>query len=196
MSKLISKNDFRDNCGFGLIADINGNKSHKIITKSINALKSMTHRGAIGADGKTGDGCGILIDLDKDFFIDILNKEQNIKITDEFAIGQIFTKKRIQKVLPKINKILEEENLILKAIRNVPINKRILGDIALECLPKIYQLFIQSSDKTFYEEKFETNLYQARKLIEEIYLDDEELYFCSLSSKTIVYKGLMLPDAI
>jgi Glutamate synthase domain 1 len=149
MSKLISKNDFRDNCGFGLIADINGIKSHKIITKSINALKSMTHRGAIGADGKTGDGCGILIDLDKDFFIDILNEEQNIKITDEFAIGQIFTKKRIQKVLPKINKILEEENLILKAIRNVPIDKKILGDIALEYVPKIYQLFIQSSDNTF-----------------------------------------------
>ena len=99
MSKLISKNDFRDNCGFGLIADISGIKSHKIITKSINALKSMTHRGAIGADGKTGDGCGILVDLDKDFFINALNKEQNIQITNEFAIGQIFTKKNIQKDL-------------------------------------------------------------------------------------------------
>ena len=196
MSKLISKNDFRDNCGFGLIADINGIKSHKIITKSINALKSMTHRGAIGADGKTGDGCGILVDLDKDFFINTLNKEQNIQITNEFAIGQIFTKKNIQKDLSKINKILKKENLILKAVRKVPVNKKILGDIALECLPKIHQLFIQSSDKTFYEEKFETNLYQARKLIEEIYFDDEKLYFCSLSSKTIVYKGLMLPDAI
>ena len=58
MSKLFSKDDFRDNCGFGLIAHINGIKSHKIINQSINALRSMTHRGAIGADGKTGDGCG------------------------------------------------------------------------------------------------------------------------------------------
>ena len=61
MSKLFSKDDFRDNCGFGLIADINGIKSHKIINKSINALRSMTHRGAIGADGKTGDGCGLSV---------------------------------------------------------------------------------------------------------------------------------------
>ena len=67
MSKLFSKDDFRDNCGFGLIADINGIKSHKIINKSINALRSMTHRGAIGADGKTGDGCGLLLNLDKNF---------------------------------------------------------------------------------------------------------------------------------
>ncbi len=196
MSKLIKKDDFRDNCGFGLIANINGNKSHEIITKSVDALKSMTHRGAIGADGKTGDGCGLLVDLDKNFFIDILFKEQNIKITDEFAIGQIFTDKKIESDLPKIKKILKSENLLLKAVRPVPINTKILGSIAKNCLPNIYQLYIQSTDKVFYEEKFETNIYQARKLIEEIYLDDEKLYFCSLSSKTIVYKGLMLPNAI
>ena len=196
MSKLISKNDFRDNCGFGLIAHINGKKSHDILIKSINALESMTHRGAIGADGKTGDGCGILVDLDKNFFEEALFKEQSIKIKDEFAIGQIFLDHRIDSVLPKIKKILKNENLDLTAIRKVPVNKKILGKIALDCLPNIYQLFIQSTDTTFYEEQFETNLYQARKLIEEIYGDDEKLYFCSLSYKTIVYKGLMLPNAI
>ena len=196
MSKLISKNDFRDNCGFGLIAHMNGNKSHDIVIKSINALESMTHRGAIGADGKTGDGCGILVDLDKNFFEEALLKEQSIKIKDEFAIGQIFLDCEIDLVLPKIKKILKNENLDLTAFRKVPVNKKILGEIALDCLPNIYQLFIQSTDATFYEEQFETNLYQARKLIEEIYSDDEKLYFCSLSSKTIVYKGLMLPNAI
>ena len=196
MPKLISKNDFKDNCGFGLIAHINGKKSHNILTKSINALESMTHRGAIGADGKTGDGCGILVDLNKDFFTKVLQKEKKIKITNEFAIGQIFTDENIERDILSINKILKAENLVLTAIRNVPINKKILGEIALNCLPNVYQLIIQSTDKVFYEEKFETNLYQARKLIEEIYLDDEKLYFCSLSSKTVVYKGLMLPDAI
>ena len=196
MPRLISKNDFRDNCGFGLIADINGKKSHKILTKSINALKSMTHRGAIGSDGKTGDGCGLLLDINKEFFIDALHKEQKIKITEEFAIGQIFTSRKIKSDISKINKIFKSENLEVKAIRNVPINKTILGEIALNCLPNIYQLYIQSTDKVFYEEKFETNLYQARKQIEEIYLNDEKFYFCSLSSKTIVYKGLMLPGAI
>ena len=108
MSRLISKNDFRDNCGFGLIANINGKKSHKIITKSINALKSMTHRGAIGSDGKTGDGCGLLIDINKEFYTDTLHKEQKIKITEEFAIGQIFTSKKIKTDISKINKILKK----------------------------------------------------------------------------------------
>ena len=159
MSKLISKNDFRDNCGFGLIAHINGKKSHDIVIKSINALESMTHRGAIGADGKTGDGCGILVDLDKDFFEKALLKEQSIKIKDEFAIGQIFLDHEIDLVLPKIKKILKKESLNLTALRKVPLNKKILGEIALDCLPNIYQLFIQSTDATFYEEQFETNLY-------------------------------------
>ena len=66
MPKLYKKDDFKDNCGFGLIASINGLKSRKIITDSIKALVSMTHRGGIGSDGKTGDGCGLLIDLNKD----------------------------------------------------------------------------------------------------------------------------------
>ena len=120
MSKLFSKDDFRDNCGFGLIADINGIKSHKIINKSINALKSMTHRGAIGADGRTGDGCGLLLKLDKDFFINAISEEQEIEITKEFAIGQLFTNKKIESDLPKIKKILKSENLILRAVRTVP----------------------------------------------------------------------------
>ena len=64
MSRLISKNDFRDNCGFGLVANINGVKSHKVVINSIDALRSMTHRGGVGSDGKTGDGCGLLIDID------------------------------------------------------------------------------------------------------------------------------------
>ena len=111
MSKLIKKDDFRDNCGFGLIADINGIKSHKIIDKSINALKSMTHRGAIGADGKTGDGCGLLLKLDKDFFINVISEEQEIDITKEFAIGQLFTNNKIESDLPKIEKILKKSQI-------------------------------------------------------------------------------------
>ena len=151
MSKLFSKDDFRDNCGFGLIADINGIKSHKIINKSINALRSMTHRGAIGADGKTGDGCGLLLNLDKDFFKNAISEEQGVEISNEFAIGQLFTNNKIESDLSKIEKILKSENLILKAVRPVPVNKDILGTIASSCLPNIYQLYIQSTDKVFYD---------------------------------------------
>src|SRR5210317_2163364 len=196
MPGLIKKEDFKDNCGFGLIANINGIKSHKVIINSINALISMTHRGGVGSDGKTGDGCGLLFDIDHKFFAYTVLKEQNIEIGEHFAIGQIFYNQDIAKLLPKIKKILKSENLALAAYRKVPIDEKILGEIAHSCLPEIFQLFIKPSEKDFNQEVFETGLIQARKYIEEIYMDDEKLYVCSMSSKTVVYKGLMLPNAI
>ena len=196
MPGLIKKEEFKDNCGFGLIANINGVKSHKVIINSINALISMTHRGGVGSDGKTGDGCGLLFDIDHKFFADTVLKEQNIEIGEHFAIGQIFYNQDIAKLLPKIKKILKSENLVLAAYRKVPIDEKILGEIAHSCLPEIFQLFIKPTEKDFNQEVFETGLIQARKHIEEIYMDDEKLYVCSMSSKTIVYKGLMLPNAI
>jgi glutamate synthase (NADPH/NADH) large chain len=196
MPGLIKKEEFKDNCGFGLIANINGVKSHKVIINSINALISMTHRGGVGSDGKTGDGCGLLFDIDHKFFADTVLKEQNIEIGEHFAIGQIFYNQDIAKLLPKIKKILKSENLALAAYRKVPVDEKILGEIAHSCLPEIFQLFIKPTEKDFNQEVFETGLIQARKYIEEIYMDDEKLYVCSMSSKTVVYKGLMLPNAI
>ena len=196
MPGLIKKEEFKDNCGFGLIANINGIKSHKVIINSINALISMTHRGGVGSDGKTGDGCGLLFDIDHKFFADTVLKEQNIEIGEHFAIGQIFYNQDIAKLLPKIKKILKSENLVLAAYRKVPVDEKVLGEIAHSCLPEIFQLFIKPTEKDFNQEVFETGLIQARKYIEEIYMDDEKLYVCSMSSKTIVYKGLMLPNAI
>jgi glutamate synthase (NADPH/NADH) large chain len=196
MPGLFKKNEFKDNCGFGLVANINGVKSHKIIINSINALISMTHRGGVGSDGKTGDGCGLLFDIDHKFFRDTLLKEKSIDPEDYFAVAQVFYKDDLVNILPKIKKILKDENLQLITHRLVPTKKNILGKIALDCMPQIYQLFIKPNSKDFNQDIFETSLIQARKFIEEIYLDDEVLYICSMSSKTIVYKGLMLPNAI
>ena len=196
MPKLYKKDDFRDNCGFGLIANIDGKKSRKIITDSINALVSMTHRGGIGSDGKTGDGCGLLIDIDKTFFKKILAKEQNIELPERFAIGQLFYFEELDEILPKIKKILLSEALEIISTREVPVNKKVLGDIGLDCLPSIYQIFIKPCKDNLSESQFQTAILQSRKFIEEIYLDDEKLYFCSMSSKTIIYKGLMLPKDI
>ena len=196
MPGLFKKNDFKDNCGFGLVANINGVKSHKIIINSINALISMTHRGGVGSDGKTGDGCGLLFDIDHKFFRETLLKENSIDPENYFAVAQVFYKDDLVSILPKIKKILKDENLQLITHRLVPTKKNILGKIALDCMPQIYQLFIKPNSKDFNQDIFETSLIQARKCIEEIYLDDEVLYICSMSSKTIVYKGLMLPNAI
>jgi len=196
MPKLYKKDSFKDNCGFGLIANLEGKPSRQIVINSIEALKSMTHRGGIGSDGKTGDGCGLMLNINKDFFIKTIKKEQNINLSNRFAIGQLFYFKEFTSVKSKIKKILNEEGLKLVTKRDVPIKKDILGHIALDCIPNIYQIFIESNNSNMSDEEFETALLQSRKFIEEIYLNDEKLYFCSFSAKTIIYKGLMLPSDI
>ena len=195
MPKLYKKDSFKDNCGFGLIANLEGKPSRQIVINSIEALKSMTHRGGIGSDGKTGDGCGLMLNINKDFFIKTIKNEQNINLSNRFAIGQLFYFKEFTSVKSKIKKILNEEGLKLVTKRDVPIKKEILGHIALDCIPNIYQIFIESNNNMS-DEEFETALLQSRKFIEEIYLNDEKLYFCSFSAKTIIYKGLMLPSDI
>ena len=196
MPKLYKKDSFKDNCGFGLIANLEGKPSRQIVINSIEALKSMTHRGGIGSDGKTGDGCGLMLNINKDFFIKTIKNEQNINLSNRFAIGQLFYFKEFTSVKSKIKKILNEEGLKLVTKRDVPIKKDILGHIALDCIPNIYQIFIESNNNNMSDEEFETALLQSRKFIEEIYLNDEKLYFCSFSAKTIIYKGLMLPTDI
>ena len=196
MPGLFNKEDFKDNCGFGLVANINGVKSHKVITNSIDSLVSMTHRGGVGSDGKTGDGCGLLFDIDHNYFKNIVLDENNIDLGEYFAVAQVFYERNILNILPSIEDILNKEGLKLIFCRNVPVNRDILGEIALDCAPNIYQLFIKPDQKDFNKEKFDTSLLQARKFIEEIHMNDEVLYICSMSSKTIVYKGLMLPNAI
>ena len=196
MPKLYKKDSFKDNCGFGLIANLEGKPSRQIVINSIEALKSMTHRGGIGSDGKTGDGCGLMLNINKDFFIKTIKNEQNINLSNRFAIGQLFYFKEFRSVKSKIKKILNEEGLKLVTKRDVPIKRDILGHIALDCIPNIYQIFIESNNNNMSDEEFETALLQSRKFIEEIYLNDEKLYFCSFSAKTIIYKGLMLPSDI
>ena len=196
MPGLFNKKEFRDNCGFGLVAHTNGKKSHKVILNSINALVSMTHRGGVGSDGKTGDGCGLLFDIDHAYFKKKIAEEQKKDLGEHFAVGQIFFTKKINTIIPKLEEILDKESLTLITTREVPVQKKILGKIALDCLPNIYQIFIKPNSKDFNHQEFETKLIQARKFIEEIFMDDEVLYICSMSSKTIVYKGLMLPRSI
>src|SRR6056300_665489 len=193
---LYQESQAKDNCGFGLIVNRHGEQNREVVKRSIAGLTSMTHRGAIGADGKTGDGCGLLFDLNQKFFHEKIKKEFQFQLPELFGIAQIFSSAELNKDLPAIKKILESENLIFQCIRKVPINKSVLGEIALKSLPKINQIFITPISKDFNKERFESCLLQARKKIEELHNNDEKLYICSMSSQTIVYKGLMLPDAI
>ncbi|MDG2347212.1 MAG: glutamate synthase large subunit, partial [SAR86 cluster bacterium] len=186
----------KDNCGFGLIVNRHGTLNRGVVTRSIAGLTSMTHRGAIGSDGKTGDGCGLLFDLNQSFFQKRIKKELNIQLPELFGIAQIFSSSVLKKDIAKIKTILESENLNFVCMREVPTDSSILGEIALESLPNINQVFIAPISKDFNKERFESCLLQARKKIEEIHGNDEKLYICSMSSQTIVYKGLMLPNSI
>ena len=195
-SSLYSESQAKDNCGFGLIVNRNGERLRDVVKGSIAGLTSMTHRGAIGSDGKTGDGCGLLFDLNRKFFQKRIKKEFGLELPELFGVAQIFTSHALKKDQDTIISILKSENLSFVCKRKVPINELVLGQIALESLPKINQIFIVPTSRDFNKERFESCLLQARKRIEEIYNDEEKLYICSMSSQTIVYKGLMLPDAI
>ena len=92
MEKLYSKTLEKDNCGYGLICHRYGNQTREILHKSICALESMAHRGAVGADGVTGDGAGLLVDINKRFFTKVIKDEKQVTLPDDFAIGMIFSK--------------------------------------------------------------------------------------------------------
>ena len=155
-TSLYQESQAKDNCGFGLIVNRHGTQNREVVKRSIAGLTSMTHRGAIGADGKTGDGCGLLFDLNQSFFKKQIKKELNIKLPELFGIAQIFSSASLKKDLSAIKRILQSENLIFECIREVPINASVLGEIALESLPKINQIFITPISKDFNKERFES----------------------------------------
>jgi len=195
-SSLYNESQAKDNCGFGLVVNRHGTANREVVKRSIAGLTSMTHRGAIGSDGKTGDGCGLLFDLNKEFFKKVIKKETRIELPELFGVAQIFSSHLLRRDIANIKSILSSEGLTLVCSRLVPTDQSILGPIALESLPNINQLFIAPILKDFNRERFEACLLQARKKIEDIHNNDEKFYICSMSSQTIVYKGLMLPDAI
>ena len=193
---LFDKNLEKDNCGYGLICNRNGVPSRKIVDKSIDALSSMAHRGGVGFDGITGDGSGLLFDINKDFFRSLIKSELSTVLPDDFAIGAFFSDKTKKETFQSdLKKIFKAENLKIICFRAVPINIDVLGDEAKDTLPEIFQVFLEQNDQS-HELSFSSSLFQALKVIENKYLNSEELYVCSLSSETIVYKGLMMPEGL
>jgi len=160
---LYQESQAKDNCGFGLIVNRHGIQNRDVVKRSIAGLTSMTHRGAIGADGKTGDGCGLLFDLNQAFFQRQIKKELNIKLPELFGVAQIFSSAAVTQDLPAIKKILKLENLILECVREVPINPSVLGKIACESLPKINQIFITPIQKILIEKDLSLVFFRQEK---------------------------------
>lgn len=194
---LFRPEEFRDNCGFGLIAQMEGQPSHDLLLTAIESLTCMTHRGGIAADGKTGDGCGLLIQKPDAFFRRIVKELFEVSLSERYGVGMVFLSNNQEAADASIS-VLNEElvNQGLKVIgwRDVPTNNECLGRMALECLPVIKQVFVQSvKEEILTERELALKLFMARRKAEMRLLSDPEFYVCSLSEKVVSYKGLMMP---
>ncbi|NPA12304.1 MAG: glutamate synthase large subunit [Epsilonproteobacteria bacterium] len=183
--------EFKDNCGFGVIADIKGRPTHKMVNDALKALERMMHRGAIAADGKSGDGSGLLFSLPKEFFRKVAN-ENGVDLPENFGVGVIFLKDEKHKEI--VNEYCEKNDLKIVLWREVPVNTDALGELALKTLPKIYHVFIVPNSIIAIK-RFEELLYLTRKEIENA-IDDKDFYIPTFSSKKIAYKGLLMPNHI
>ncbi|WP_340615956.1 glutamate synthase large subunit [Xenorhabdus entomophaga] len=182
----------KDNCGFGLIAHIEGEPSHKVVRTAIHALARMQHRGAILADGKTGDGCGLLMQKPDRFFQMIAN-EHSWRLAKNYAVGMLFLSqdaKIAQSCRDIIEQELQNETLSIVGWRDVPINRDILGNIALSSLPRIEQIFV-NAPAGWRSQDLERRLFVARRRIEKR-ITDNDFYICSLSNLVTIYKGLCM----
>ena len=184
----------RDNCGFGLIAQMDGDASHRIVRTAIHGLDRMKHRGGIAADGRTGDGCGLLMQMPTDFF-EAIAAENDWHLSRKFAVGMLFLsqdEQRADEAKFILEKELQRETLSVAGWRKVPINPDVLGEIGRESLPQIYQVLI-NAPVGWREKDLERRLYMARRRLEQQITDDKDFYVASLSGQVIVYKGLMMP---
>ncbi len=195
MSKsLFPPGDYRDNCGFGLIAHMQGNASHHLLQTAIEALTCMTHRGGIAADGKTGDGCGLLMKLPDGFLREVAREAGGIELGERYGVGMVFLnpdEAKAQAARAEIERALTGEGLEVAGWRDVPTDKSMLGRIALDSLPRFAQVFVNAAGKSAPE--LELALFMARRMAEQALVQDAETYICSLSSQVLSYKGLMMP---
>lgn len=194
---LYQPEQFRDNCGFGLIAQMQGEASHHLVQTAIHSLSCMTHRGGIAADGKTGDGCGLLLAMPKAFFRAEAEK-LGVELTDIFAAGTVFL--NIDPALAKhardvLNAEITAEGLAVAAWRVVPTDNGALGEIAMRSLPVFEQVLVNNA-VGLSEVEFNRKLFLARRRAEQKLQSDPLFYVTTLVSTVISYKGLMMPAAI
>ncbi|MDG1966811.1 MAG: glutamate synthase large subunit [Flavobacteriaceae bacterium] len=190
-----------DNCGAGFICSLKGEKTNNIIPKALNILTCLEHRGAVSSDGKTGDGAGILIEIPHDYFV----KECDFKLPKpyDYAVGMVFLPQKINQLnycVDVFEKEIQKQGLNILGWRNVPINSKVVGSIAAKTQPVVKQVFIEK-DNTLSETDFNTILYISRKIAEnEIYnsplSQKNYFYFSSLHNRTLIYKGLLIPEDI
>ncbi|MFK7731416.1 MAG: glutamate synthase large subunit [Pseudomonadales bacterium] len=191
---LYNPGEFRDNCGFGLIAHMKGHTSHRLLETAVESLTCMTHRGGIAADGKTGDGCGLLFQLPEAFLRTVAREVFNAELAPAFGVGMCFLntdETLAAKARSTVNAECEALGLRVAGWRSVPTDPSCCGEIALQSLPLIEQVFIDGPDLD--KQALNNLLFTARRKIEQATVDDEGFYIASMSTNVIAYKGLMMP---
>lgn len=176
-----------DACGVGMIVNLNGSKSHELVDSALRVLENMKHRGAEGADNKTGDGAGIMVQIPHEFIL-----LQGIPVPEKgkYGTGLIFLPKdpkEQEHILSIVIEEIEREGLTLMHLRAVPVNPDVLGQSARETEPDIKQVFITGTTQP---ENLDRTLYVIRKKIERR-IHHKDFYIVSLSSRTIIYKGML-----
>ncbi len=186
-----------DNCGIGAIVNIKGEKTHETVAGALKIVENLEHRAGKDAEGKTGDGVGILLQISHQFFSKVAS-ENGIKIGNEreYGVGMFFFpqnefKRNQAKKMFEI--IVEKEGLKFLGWRKVPINPDILGQKAVECMPYILQAFVEKPMDCASGLPFDRKLYIVRRLFEQ---SNDSTYVVSLSSRTIVYKGMFLVNQL
>ena len=185
-SGLYSPDYEHDACGVGMIVNIHGHKSHELVDGALKVLENMKHRGAEGADSKTGDGAGIMLQIPHEFIL-----LQGIPVPEKgrYGTGLIFLPKDEEAqggILQVLIEEIEREGLSLMHLRAVPVNSSILGSEALATEPAVKQVFVTGGGG----DELERKLYIVRKKVEKR-VNHPDFYVCSLSSRNIVYKGML-----
>ena len=194
-----------DACGIGFVAHIKGQRSHQIVRDALTVLQNLDHRGAQGSEVNSGDGAGILIQIPHAFFV---AKTQVLSFTlpklGEYGVGMVFLPQD-ETIYTEFSDLFEktvcEEGLTVLGWRTVPVDNQMLGDTAKAVEPLIRQIFVGKLDQSLTQDEFERKLYIVRKRMENaLRLSGVEhgrsFYVCSLSSRTIVYKGMLTTDQL
>src|ERR1700736_2708619 len=186
----------KDSCGFGLIASLDDQASHWVVQTAISSLNRLTHRGAIAADGKTGDGCGLLI-KQPTAFLRAAAAESGLTLAPLFAAGLVFLN-RDADLAAQARKVLTEqlqlEKLQVAGFRVLPVDREACGLEALKTLPTIVQVFVNAGSDID-ESTLNRKLYMARRRAEKLLESSDPMFYIpSLSASTIVYKGMVMPQ--
>ena len=202
---LYSSSFEHDACGIGAVVNIKGEKSNKVINDALDILENLKHRGGTGADENTGDGAGILIQIPHNFFKKVcIEYNVNLPKSGEYAVGVLFLpteEKKKKLALDIMNKVIVDKGFKTLLLRDVPVDNSGLGKAALESMPNIMQIILNKPNNIKDTREFERELYILRRNIEKDFNLEKSLnncttYIASLSSKTIVYKGMLLSTQV